>query len=168
MKSRSPRRRALGAAFATLLLAGTLAACGDDAESPSASESTSQSDSPSPSPSEETSESPGKTPGKSPDKTPERTPSKSQSEDSGPTLEVEVEGDEVKPVAEQVDLSVGEGLTITVTSNRAGELHVHSDPEHSFEFGPGTETFDLTIDTPGSVDIEEHESDALVARLLVR
>src|ERR671921_229522 len=65
-------------------------------------------------------------------------------------------------------VAVGQRLTITVQSNRAGELHVHSDPEHTFEFGAGTETFRLTVDTPGSVDIEEHESDALVARLLVR
>ena len=160
-KSRSPRRRRLGVATATLLLAAALTACGDDPEAPGASEPESQSvesesPSPSPSPSEDRSDSLSK------------SPSKTKSEDSGPGLEVEVEGDEVKPVAEQVDLAVGERLTITVESDRAGELHVHSDPEHSFEFGPGTEKFQLTIDTPGSVDIEEHESDALVARLLVR
>ena len=68
----------------------------------------------------------------------------------------------------EMERRLGERLTITVEADRAGELHVHSEPEHTFAFGPGTKTFQLRIDTPGSVDVEEHESDALVARLLVR
>jgi type IV secretory pathway VirB10-like protein len=161
--SRSPKGRRVDVAVAVLLLATSLTACGEDSEAPAASEPTSQSvESETSSPSKSPSES------ESPSEPPSKSPSKSPSEDAGPTLEVEVEGDEVKPVAEQIDLAVGQRLTITVQSNRAGELHVHSDPEHTFEFGAGTETFRLTVDTPGSVDIEEHESDALVARLLVR
>jgi hypothetical protein len=163
--SRSPLRRTVAGAAATLLFAATLSACGGDPESPNASEPSSQSAEP---------QSPGESPGKSPsgsrsdEASKSAKPSSSPSEDAGPTLEVEVEGDEVKPVAEQLDLAVGERLTIRVQSNRDGELHVHSDPEHTFAFGPGTKTFRLSVDTPGSVDIEEHESDALVARLLVR
>jgi cytoskeletal protein RodZ len=157
LTSRSPLR-ALGSATAALVLTVALAGCGDDSETPDASASASESSSPSPSKSSSDSSS----------ESPSESPSGSESEDAGPALEVEVEGDEVKPVAEQVDLAVGERLTITVTADRAGELHVHSDPEHSFAFGPGTKTFRLTIATPGSVDIEEHESEALVARVLVR
>jgi hypothetical protein len=161
--SRTPRRSTLGGVAAALLLTATLTACGDDAETPDASATASESqESFTPSPSE----SPSKTPSESPSKTPSE--SESESEPAGPTLEVEVEGDDVTPVAQEVDLAVGERLTITVRSDRAGELHVHSDPEHAFEFQSGTETFRLTLDTPGSVDIEEHESEALVARVLVR
>ena len=163
--SRTSRRRTLAGAGAALLLAATLTACGGDPEPSSASEPESQSvesDTPSQSPSESASDSPSKSPSESPSNSP------SASEDAGPTLEVEVEGDEVKPVAQRLDLAVGERLTITVQADRAGELHVHSDPEHTFAFGPGTKKFQLTVDTPGSVDIEEHESDALVARVLVR
>ena len=161
--SRSPKGRRVDVAVAVLLLATSLTACAEDSEAPAASEPTSQSvESETPSTSKSPSES------ESPSESPSKSPSKSPSEDAGPTLEVEVEGDEVKPVAEQIDLAVGQRLTITVQADRAGELHVHSDPEHTFEFGPGTEKFQLTVDTPGSVDIEEHESDALVARLLVR
>jgi hypothetical protein len=164
---RTPRRNTLGRAAAALLLTATLTACGDDAETPDASATASESqESFTPSPSE----SPSKTPSESPSESPSKTPSESESESepAGPTLEVEVEGDDVTPVAQEVDLAVGERLTITVRSDRAGELHVHSDPEHAFEFQSGTETFRLTLDTPGSVDIEEHESEALVARVLVR
>ncbi len=94
--------------------------------------------------------------------------SASDSPSAGTTLEVRVSGDQVTPVAQEVDLSVGQRLTIEVRSDRAGELHVHSDPEHTFDFDPGTSRFDLRLDTPGSVDVEEHVADALVARVLVR
>jgi hypothetical protein len=87
---------------------------------------------------------------------------------SGSVLKVEVAGDKVTPVAQQVDLGAGEELTIIVRSDRDGELHVHSDPEHTYDFGSGTHTYHLTLDTPGSVDVEEHVSDTLVARIIVR
>lgn len=161
-----PRRRlhrALGGAIAAVVLTTALTACGDDdTESPDASSTASESSASSESPSESPSPSP------STSDTPSPSPSESRSEPAGPTLEVEVEGDEVEPVAARVDLGVGERLTITVEADRAGELHVHSDPERTFTFGPGTERFRLTLDTPGSVDVEEHGADALVARILVR
>ncbi len=165
-----PRRRlhrALGGAIAAVVLTTALTACGDDdTESPDASSTASESSASSESQSESPSESPSPSPSTS--DTPSPSPSESRSEPAGPTLEVEVEGDEVEPVAARVDLGVGERLTITVEADRAGELHVHSDPERTFTFGPGTERFRLTLDTPGSVDVEEHVADALVARILVR
>jgi hypothetical protein len=94
--------------------------------------------------------------------------SHSASTGSAQTLAVHITGDTVTPTAQEVNLAVGESLTITVQSDRAGELHVHSDPEHTFDFKPGAHTFKVTLDTPGSVDIEEHVSDTLVARVLVR
>jgi hypothetical protein len=152
-------RRGLAGGPATVLLAAVLTACGDDT---AASDATAPTEPASASPSESASPSPSRS------ATPSSSPSDPESEPAGPTLEVRVTGDSVTPVAEQVDLAVGERLTITVRSDRAGELHVHSDPEHSFDFMSGTEKFHLTLDTPGSVDIEEHVSDALVARVLVR
>ena len=81
---------------------------------------------------------------------------------------VSVVGSEVTPVAQQVDLGVGETLLLEVESDRAGELHVHSSPEQVVDFAAGSSTLDLTFDKPGSVDIEEHESGALIARVLVQ
>ena len=108
--------------------------------------------------------------------TPSPTPSPTGSSGSpseslaplGPTLEVRVTGDDVAPVAQQIDLAAGETLRIAVRADRAGELHVHSDAERLLEFAGGEQGFTLTLDTPGSVDIEEHESGVLVARVLVR
>jgi hypothetical protein len=81
---------------------------------------------------------------------------------------VKVKGDSVTPVAQSVQAKVGQTITFEISSDRAGELHVHSTPEQFREFGPGRTTVELSFDKPGAVDVEEHESDALVLRVLVR
>ncbi len=127
---------------ATALLSVTLMACSQGAEpSPSTSPAASAAELPS----ESTPEAP-----------------------AGPTLEVRVTGDAVTPAAQQIDLAVGETLTIEVQADRAGELHVQSDPEQMLEFTSGAKLLRLTLDSPGSVDLEEHETGVLIARLLVR
>lgn len=83
-------------------------------------------------------------------------------------IEVDIEGDRVTPVAQAVQLEVGQTLEIDVTSDRSGELHVHSSPEQEFEFDEGSSEFQVTLDKPGSVDVEEHVSDELVVRVLVQ
>jgi type IV pilus biogenesis protein CpaD/CtpE len=83
-------------------------------------------------------------------------------------IDVTIKGEDVTPVAQAVQLEVGQTLQINLTSDRSGELHVHSSPEQSFEFEAGTSQFRVTLDKPGSVDIEEHVSDALVVRVLVQ
>lgn len=93
--------------------------------------------------------------------TPRSTPA------DGPRLEVSVIGDKVTPTGKEMKLGVGKTLTITVTSDRAGELHVHSSPEQELEYGKGKTTLTVTIDKPGVVDVEDHIADALVAQLQV-
>ena len=83
-------------------------------------------------------------------------------------IAVTVDGDTVTPAAEPVTISVGQPVELDVTSDRDGELHVHSSPEHEFEFKPGKSTFRFTLDQPGTVDVEEHVSDALVLKILVK
>lgn len=89
-------------------------------------------------------------------------------EPSGPTLSITVEGDEVSPNSQEIDLAPGETLLVEVTSDRAGELHVHSKPEQYVEFGAGTTTAELVVDVPGQVEVEEHDTSAVVARLQVQ
>ena len=62
----------------------------------------------------------------------------------------------------------GDVLLVTITSDRAGELHVHSSPEQEVAFGAGTTELEVELKQPGQVDIEEHESGVLIARVLVR
>jgi plastocyanin len=74
----------------------------------------------------------------------------------------------VTPVAQSVEVEVGETVTLEVTSDRAGELHVHSTPEQYKQFEQGRSTISMVFDKPGAVDVEEHESHALVLRVLVQ
>lgn len=89
-------------------------------------------------------------------------------EQAGPLLEVVIAGEKVSPNAQEIALGVGEPLTVTVDSNRAGELHVHSKPEQYVEFNQGASEHELVIKTPGEVEVEDHETGAVVALIEVR
>ena len=87
---------------------------------------------------------------------------------AGPSLEVTVKGDSVDPTNKSLEVTVGQTLTLDITSDRAGELHVHSSPEQELEFKAGRTRLEVTLNQAGQVDIEEHESDTLIARVLVK
>ncbi len=89
-------------------------------------------------------------------------------EPTGPTLAVTISGSDVGPNAEEISVGPGDPITITFDTDRAGELHVHSKPEQYVEFKAGTSRQTLIIDTPGSVEIEEHDSEAVVAVVQVK
>ena len=144
------RRRSLAVPALALSLALTLAGCGEDEPAEPAAE---------PTPEVPTSQTTGKAKEKKPTQ---------QEAPAGATLAVQVNGSDVSPSGKAITMSVGDVLTIEVTSDRAGELHVHSSPEQYVAFQAGETRRDLAIDKPGQVDIEEHDTGALVARLLVR
>lgn len=150
VRSLRPRlRRTLIALTATTALA--LAGCGDD--EPEAGSTPPPSESPSAQESKE----------------PERTKKTSPPEPvEEVVVDVTIAGSDVTPVAQSVELGVGETLLLEVNSDRAGELHVHSSPEQVVKFDAGASKLDLAFDKPGSVDIEEHESGALIVRALVK
>lgn len=81
-------------------------------------------------------------------------------------IELTFEGEEAPPT-ERVEVEAGEEIVIVIKSDRAGELHVHSEPEEVLEYAAGTTSLKLTIDQPGVVDIERHEPEALVLQLEV-
>lgn len=82
-------------------------------------------------------------------------------------LAVSIDGDSVSPNAERIRIDAGEALLLRVTSDRPGQLHVHSKPEQFVDFDSGTSTSELVIDTPGIVEVEEHDTSAVVAQLEV-
>ena len=45
---------------------------------------------------------------------------------------------------------------------------MHATPEQYQEFDEGRSTVEMAFDKPGAVDVEEHESGALVLRVLVK
>lgn len=146
----STRRSTLSTAVAALALTTLLGACAgpadEQASSPESPASTSASS-------------------ESPSSEPSRTPRPKQTSEApaGPVLEVTVEGEQVSPNAEEISLDTGQPLTISFTADRAGELHVHSKPEQYVDFGTGKSQQRLVIETPGTVEIEEHDSGAVVA-----
>lgn len=138
-------------AASVLVLGSALAGCGgDDTDSGSSTPTT-----------------PASTPSSTQSSTGSSTPA-SPAPAVGPSLDVTVAGDEIDPVGKALDAKTGDTLVITITSDRAGELHVHTSPEQELEFEPGTTKLEVELEQPGQVDIEEHASDTLIARVLVK
>ena len=97
------------------------------------------------------------------------TSSKDPSTDaSAQKLDVVIKGKSITPTNKRIEVSKGKPLTITINSDRSGELHVHSSPEEEIPFDKGTTTKKVTFSTPGVVEVEEHVSDTLIAQLEVR
>lgn len=87
------------------------------------------------------------------------------------TLSFSVKNGKVTPNGESVKVAVDQPIEITVTSSdQAGEMHVHSSPEHSFEFTAGEkQTMEkFSISKPGVVPIELHDPALQVFRLEVK
>ena len=84
-------------------------------------------------------------------------------------IDVTVEGDSVTPSGDRVEVSVGQPITLHVTADAPGEIHVHSTPEQELEYEKGTSDVKLTpIDAPGTVDVESHTLDKVIVQLEVR
>ena len=109
------------------------------------------------------------TPSNSPTPTPSDTATaEEEPTPAAPELLVRIDGPNVQPNAEAIELETGEKLMIEIQSDRAGELHVHSTPEQYVEFDAGRTSAQLVIETPGSVEVEEHDTSAVVALIEAR
>lgn len=149
-------RTRLGLAALTLTALTTLAACGGQDESaadPASSGGTSASASATPTPSAATGEGRG---------------SGLAAPAPEADLAVEIAGDDISPNAAELEVGVGDSITVSVESDRAGELHVHSTPEQYVEFEAGETAQELTFTTPGTVEFEDHDTGDVVAFVDVR
>ena len=100
----------------------------------------------------------------SPNESPSPTEPVSPSDDA---IEIEIEGGNISPKGDRVEVDTGKAITLRIDSDRAGELHVHSTPEQELSFKKGKSTVELTIETPGIVDVEEHETGVVVLQFEV-
>jgi len=96
------------------------------------------------------------------------SPTETATGDSGQAIEIEIEGDRIEPRGKRVKVKAGEPVTLEVESDRPAELHVHSSPEQVLDVDKGESTLSLTIERPGIVDVEEHDSGIVVFQLEVR
>jgi hypothetical protein len=85
----------------------------------------------------------------------------------GTVIEITLQDDNVDPNGERVQVPLGEPVTLDITADREGELHVHSTPEHEVEFQHGDTEVELTFDQPGVIDVEDHESGKVIVQLQV-
>jgi predicted small lipoprotein YifL len=148
----------LAAAALAVSLSGSLAACGDDGEEPSADDTATASSS--------LTHSESHTPAASETATPVEPPS--ATEEAGTVVVITIEGDRITPAGDRLEVERDEVVTLEITSDRAGELHVHSKPEQYVEFEAGTSTHELVIGAPGVVDVEDHETGHVIVQLEVR
>jgi hypothetical protein len=86
---------------------------------------------------------------------------------AGTVVDVTVHGKSVTPNGDRITAKINRPVTIHVTADRAGELHVHSTPEQELKYGVGKTTLKVTVDKPGIVDIEDHIADVVVVQLEV-
>jgi len=84
------------------------------------------------------------------------------------TIEVTFEGGTVTPNGERVEVGVDDEVELVVQADEGGEIHVHSTPEQTLEYGAGTTTLPITLDQPGVVEVESHDLDQVIVQLEVR
>jgi hypothetical protein len=84
------------------------------------------------------------------------------------TLDVTFKGDKVTPQGVTVKVTAGKPLKLHIVADKPGELHVHSSPEQEIEYPAGTTDKTITLEQPGTVEMESHTLDKLVAQLEVR
>ena len=93
--------------------------------------------------------------------------SSSQSEEPK-TIAVTINGDQVTPNGERVEVDAGQEVELDVTADAPGEIHVHSTPEQELEYGEGKSTLTITnLEQPGTVDVEVHDLDKVIIQLEV-
>lgn len=93
--------------------------------------------------------------------------STSETPADGVTVEISLADGKFDPQGKTVKVPVGEPVTIDITADAEGSLHVHSEPETSIEFGAGDTTETLTFDKPGVIEVESHDTGIVVVQLQV-
>ena len=84
-------------------------------------------------------------------------------------VDVTIKGGKVTPTNEQLQAKVGNPIVLRVDSDAADQLHVHSNPEHTFTVEPKPgQSFQFTVTVPGKVDVELHELNRTIASIAVQ
>ncbi|MCT7369362.1 hypothetical protein [Mycolicibacterium llatzerense] len=84
-------------------------------------------------------------------------------------IDVTIAGGTATPLNQQVEAKLGQPIIVRVNSDAADQLHVHSNPEHTFTIkAEKDQQFQFTVDVPGKVDVELHHLDKTVATITVQ
>ena len=86
----------------------------------------------------------------------------------GLVVDVSIGAGEVSPVGRTLHVNVGEQIRLRVDSEVKDELHVHSQPERKLAVEVGQDqVFAFTLDLPGQVIVESHETGTVILKLVV-
>ena len=89
-------------------------------------------------------------------------------EEQPKTIAVTINGDQVTPNGDRVEVDAGQDVELEVTADAPGEIHVHSTPEQELEYDGGKSTLSITnLEQPGTVDVEVHDLDKVILQLEV-
>lgn len=84
-------------------------------------------------------------------------------------VDVTIKGGEVTPTNEQLQAKLGDPIVVRINSDAADQLHVHSNPEHTFNVEPKSgQSFQFTVAVPGKVDVELHQLNRTIASIAVQ
>jgi ABC-type glycerol-3-phosphate transport system substrate-binding protein len=84
-------------------------------------------------------------------------------------IDVTFHGSRTTPNGSVIQASVNQPISLHVTADAPGEIHVHSSPEQEFEYQAGTSTLRLApITAPSVVTVESHTLDKVLFKLQVR
>jgi hypothetical protein len=84
-------------------------------------------------------------------------------------VDVTIKAGQVTPTNEQLQAKVGDPIVVRVDSDAADQLHVHSNPEHTFDIAPKSgQSFQFTVAVPGKVDVELHQLNRTIATITVQ
>ena len=87
----------------------------------------------------------------------------------GVDLNVTIANGQITPTNATLQAKVKQQITLHVTSDATDELHVHSVPDHKFEVAAApNQTFQFSVDVPGSVDVESHHLHKTIATIQVQ
>jgi hypothetical protein len=84
-------------------------------------------------------------------------------------VDVSIKGGQVTPTNAQLQAKVGDPIVVRIDSDAADQLHVHSNPEHTFDVEPKSgQSFQFTVAVPGKVDVELHQLNRTIATITVQ
>ena len=92
----------------------------------------------------------------------------SGSTDKAVVVDITVKNGEITPKGDRIKAKAGQPIDLVVTSDVAGSLHLHSDPEQEIAYDVGTKTFPISIDRPGVIEVESHDPAQIVIQLQIQ
>jgi PBP1b-binding outer membrane lipoprotein LpoB len=84
-------------------------------------------------------------------------------------IDVTLRNGQVTPTNEQLKGKVGDPIVVKINSDAVDQLHIHSNPEHTFDVAAKVnQSFQFTVAVPGKVDVELHEMNRTIATIDVQ